>query len=348
MKAKPFILRQLRLKGSVGSSDLARALDISRQTVHQHLRELISAKKLIKVGSTRSAQYVLFSAKRAAQISRAPKFLRQYRLHKLNEDRVFTEAALKLTLSRQLSGAAFKIVRYAFTEMLNNAIDHSQSMRARIFLECVNGQLTFEIRDSGIGAFESIRQKFKFHDHFESVEHLLKGKQSADPEHHSGQGIFFTSKIADRFVLESARLKLMVDHRLGDTILEDIHRPLKGTRVRFQLKQRSRKDLKELFDEYSNDAFEFHKTHIIVSLSKKEREHVSRSEAKRLLFRLDEFKHIVLDFKHVTGIGQGFADEIFRVFQSAHPDIKIEPIHMAPSVGFMVKRVQQSTLRPNY
>ena len=39
--------------------------------------------------------------------------------------------------------------------------------------------------------------------------------------------------------------------------------------------------------------------------------------------RVERFKHIVLDFTDVSEIGQGFADEVFRVFLEQHPGCKI-------------------------
>lgn len=41
---------------------------------------------------------------------------------------------------------------------------------------------------------------------------------------------------------------------------------------------------------------------------------VARSEAKRLVVDLDRFREVILDFSGVTGAGQGFVDQIFRVW----------------------------------
>ena len=207
---------------------------------------------------------------------------------------------------------------------------------------CKNGELKFEVTDHGIGVFENIKNKFKLKNHLESVEHLLKGKQTTDSKQHSGQGIFFTSKVADSFILKSARTYLVFDNNLNDISIKDI-KNFKGTKVIFSLKQRSRRDLGDLFKQFQDNDYEFDKTKLRVSISMagKESEYVSRSEAKRLLFGLEKFKRIVLDFKKVKGIGQGFADEIFRVFKSNNSDIIIEAVNMSPAVEFMVKRVNK-------
>lgn len=65
---------------------------------------------------------------------------------------------------------------------------------------------------------------------------------------------------------------------------------------------------------------------------------ISRSEAKRLLAGLDRFAEVVLDFNGVEEIGQGFADEVFRVWARAHPKVRLKPVNMSEAVEFMVRR----------
>ena len=62
---------------------------------------------------------------------------------------------------------------------------------------------------------------------------------------------------------------------------------------------------------------------------------ISRSEARRLLLGLEKFKEIILDFKDVKKIGQGFADEIFRVFHNRHPNIVINTVNVSPTIKQM-------------
>ena len=40
-------------------------------------------------------------------------------------------------------------------------------------------------------------------------------------------------------------------------------------------------------------------------------------------------------------MGQGFADEIFRIFQGNHPEIEIIPIRACQNVLGMIKHVQR-------
>jgi anti-sigma regulatory factor (Ser/Thr protein kinase) len=335
-KPKDVIMELVRAHGVVTSQDVVRRLRISRQTATEHLRHLIAAHRLVRLGSTRGARYIPAGPSHARK-GAADHFRAVYKNRGLEEDRVLSEVELRLALPRKLSGQARRIVAYAFTEMLNNAIEHSHAGHSEVAVRMDPSNFEFAVVDRGIGVFDSIRRKFRLKDRFEAVEHVLKGKQTTDPERHSGQGIFFTSKIADRFVLESGGLSLVMDNVENDIALKDI-KAFKGTRVYFRIKRKSRKDLKAVFDQYSNAEYEFDRTKVYVRLSQRKDEVISRSQARRLLFGLERFKRITLDFSGVSGVGQGFVDEIFRVFRTRHPDIEIEAVNMQPSVRFMVER----------
>ena len=67
--------------------------------------------------------------------------------------------------------------------------------------------------------------------------------------------------------------------------------------------------------------------------------YVSRSEAKRLCANLEEFREVLLDFSQVEGIGQGFADEVFRVFSRAHPETKLRVQNANSAVCVMLRHV---------
>ncbi len=343
METKDRILDFVKKRGVIRAADVVRLTGISRQGAAKHLRELSAAKKLLKEGSTRNSRYLPFDPRKAA-LSKSPSVTFTYQLRGLEEDRVFERVRHQAKLRKKLSPAAFKIVQYAFTEMLNNAIDHSRAAKVKIELRFADGALTFIVSDRGIGAFESVRKKFGMKNIFEAAEHLLKGRQTTDPEHHSGQGIFFTSRIADHFTLDSGRLRLDVNNLLGDVSLLDI-KSVRGTQVSFSIRQKSRKDLKALFDAYTDGEMAFDRTEVRVRLSRKTGEYISRSEARRLLFGLEKFKRVVLDFDQVPGIGQGFADEIFRVFARKNPQIRIETAGMSPSVAFLVNRARQESLQ---
>ncbi|MBW1835028.1 MAG: STAS-like domain-containing protein, partial [Deltaproteobacteria bacterium] len=99
--------------------------------------------------------------------------------------------------------------------------------------------------------------------------------------------------------------------------------------------------LKDVFDEFTAgpDEFQFNKTVIPVRLAQYENEKlVSRSQAKRLLTRIEKFQNVIFDFEEVVTIGQAFADEIFRVYSQKNPKILLWPINMKDGVSRMVKK----------
>ncbi len=80
-------------------------------------------------------------------------------------------------------------------------------------------------------------------------------------------------------------------------------------------------------------------TQILVELGLNPDEtYISRSQAKTVLLGLEKFKTVILDFRRVRTVGQGFVDEVFRVFQNNHNDIKMIPQNANSDVTFMINR----------
>jgi len=176
----------------------------------------------------------------------------------------------------------------------------------------------------------------------EAMQDILKGKVTTDPKAHTGEGIFFTSKVADRFVLESFGHRMVVDNVINDIFFQEEKRINRGTRVTFTIPRNSTRHLNKIFEHFQSQpgSYAFDKTEIRVRLFTLGTVYVSRSQARRILAGLEKFKKVILDFDQVPNVGQAFADEVFRVFQTRHPDISIEPVNMNETVRFMVTRVE--------
>lgn len=99
---------------------------------------------------------------------------------------------------------------------------------------------------------------------------------------------------------------------------------------------------RKIFDQYtSGDDYGFNKTVVPVRLAQYGNDKlISRSQAKRVLERVDLFKVVLFDFTGLDTIGQAFADEIFRVFHQSHPEIEIHAIHANSEVKRMIHRAQ--------
>jgi anti-sigma regulatory factor (Ser/Thr protein kinase) len=251
--------------------------------------------------------------------------------------------AIKRTLKLGDSNAV-RIVGHAFTEMLNNAIEHSESETVAISWWVSPTQLCFEIADNGVGVYEKVRTTFGLDSAEDAVGEVSKGKRTSAADRHTGEGIFFTSKMVDIFKLSSSSLCWTVDNlERHDTGLSSI-READGTKVMCQIDQRTTRVITDVFAEWTvptpgdEEVRRFDKTSITVKLFQKG-ELISRSEARRLLHGLEDFSEILLDFTGVTGVGQGFVDEVFRVWPNHHPGKTIRPINLDDrAVRFMVQR----------
>ncbi|MGD9020464.1 MAG: DUF4325 domain-containing protein [Lysobacterales bacterium] len=332
---REIIERIIADNGSATAVGLADRLGITRQAVNAHLRLLIGEGKVIKTGSTRAARY--FPASDAPD---AQKISWRLDLRNIDESVIYDRLSIHLNLSR-LSRNVESIVHYAFTEILNNAIDHSMSEKCRVEASIDAAKMTFDVRDEGIGAFQSITDKLGLHDEHEALVELIKGKTTTMPEAHSGEGIFFVSRAADRFRLRSHRQQIEWD-RAKDDVFVSSPRFIRGTLAQFQISIHSRTRLENIFAEFSPEKYDyqFQKTRVMVKLLQKD--YVSRSEAKRLLHNLEKFSEIEVDMRDVQNVGQGFADEIFRVFTNAHPGIEIRAINASGAVEAMLRHAGAS------
>ena len=258
-----------------------------------------------------------------------------------NEDRIWDEVEIRLQLKRALRPNVLAIVRYAFTEMLNNAIEHSQADRCAIRVALGQSLVSFEIRDHGIGVFHSIASKLKLPDEEAALIELLKGKTTTMPEAHTGEGIFFTSRIGDDFSLKSHRIQIEWKRAKQDIFVSQ-PRVLAGTLVQFSIQRSARQTIEDVFGEFAPEQYDyqFQKTKVLVKLLQPD--YVSRSEARRLLANLEKFREIVLDFRDVRSVGQGFADEVFRVFANRNPGIVIHSENASLPVMAMIRHVGQA------
>jgi anti-sigma regulatory factor (Ser/Thr protein kinase) len=309
------------------AGEVAAALHISRQAAHRHLAALVQDGLLRAEGRGRAAKY-----RRAGSLP----VVRRYPRAVIAEDRVWQELASAHPAIGRLSPDARSVFQYAFTEMLNNAIEHSASHDVEVQFEAIPGGLAFEIVDQGRGVFANLRRTLDLASDLEALQELSKGKLTTLPDGHTGEGIFFTSKLADQFELESGSMRWLVDNERGDVAVGEVPRR-RGTRVRFEASAKPRRRLADVFAAYTED-FEFRKTRVIVKLFTLGVRFISRSEARRVVNGLERFREAVLDFRKVEEVGQGFADEVFRVWPASHPGTKLTPANMNRAVSFMVER----------
>jgi anti-sigma regulatory factor (Ser/Thr protein kinase) len=318
-------------KGGVTADLLEKELGFSRQYIVRLLTRLISQREIHKRGKTRAAKY--YPGFASNEINHLELIKER---QGLSEYAVFEEVVRRMQINARLNKNCLTIFDYAFTEMLNNAIDHSQSEKVWINVDIDHANITFIIKDLGIGAIESIKRGFEISDDFLALEHLFKGKQTTAREAHSGQGIFFTSKAVDIYKIATSNMEFTIDNMTADEFLRDL-RLRKGTTVTCKIKLNTRRKIRDVFDKYTGDDYEFNQNIVKINLSKHKRL-MSRSEAKRLLLGLDEYAVLDFNFKNVDEVGQGFCDEVFRVYATRNPG-KVLSYHGASDVvRYMIER----------
>jgi anti-sigma regulatory factor (Ser/Thr protein kinase) len=327
-----WLLRQVRSQPSNLARSGSEHFGTTRQTINSRLRKLTGDGVLVSDGNTRARRYELVTSDFETRIKITPT---------LEEDRVwrtFAEDSL-----RGVPEKAVNICHYGFTEMVNNAIDHSEGTEIYILGRRTALDTEIRILDDGVGIFQKIARACSLEDERHAILELSKGKLTTDPKRHSGEGIFFTSRMVDRFTIYSGNLFFSHIEREDWLLEDDDDDPGKGTYVRLLVHNDTELTPVEIFNQYtSGDDYGFTRTVVPVKLAKYEGEElVSRSQAKRLISRFERFKEVMLDFSGVTMIGQAFADEVFRVFREQHPDVHLMPINAGEDVMRMVQWVER-------
>lgn len=313
--------------------ETANRFKMSRQAVNKHVQALISEGLVQTEGESRYLKYSLTSrllTKRTYQLS-----------SELEEHRIWSECAEACV--QELPEEDRRICEYGFTEMVNNAIDHSEGKQLVVSVSLTEVSIRFVINDDGIGIFKKIANALKLPDERQSLLELSKGKFTTDPARHTGEGIFFTSRVFDVFCIVSGGLSFLHDLELDDWLVPKAGDPEQGTSVLMRLTVPTKRTLKSVFDSFSSgpEEYSFSKTHVPLSLALVGSDNlVSRSQARRVLSRVENFKEVILDFANVPTVGQAFADEIFRVYSLAHPEVNISVTSANEQVQAMISRAR--------
>jgi len=340
MKIKELILREVKSRKEIKVADIVKATGFSRAYISKMFKELKDEKKIFQVGKANQSRYILVDKKNINKLKKQILSSRKILKNKnLLESDVLADIKEKSGVFLDIPSNISATLDYTFTEILNNAIEHSRSEKINIFIGRNLDRVIFEITDFGIGIFKNVMKKRKLRNELEAIQDILKGKQTTSPKNHTGEGVFFTSKCADRLIIRSFGKKLIIDNNINDIFIEDI-KGIKGTSVKFEIKTNSNKSLSKIFAKYSEEAFAFDKTEVVINLYKIDNSYISRSQARRVLVGLEKFKRVILDFKKVKTVGQAFADEVFRVWNNNHKNINIVYKNANENIIFMIERAK--------
>jgi anti-sigma regulatory factor (Ser/Thr protein kinase) len=319
-EVRHFIVRHVEAHPADIARVTADEFKVEPQSIRKHLRELSSENVLVVDGKTRDRIYRL----------KTNDWTKSYPISAgLTEDSAWNDAA---PVVGSLPENVLSIWNTGFTEMFNNAIDHSAGTEIAVEIRKTAINTEMEIRDNGVGIFKKVQAAANLPDERQAILELAKGKFTTDRTKHSGEGIFFTSKMFDAFDILSEGLSFTETRPPTGSA---------GTTVWMKLDNESTRLAADVYNAFSVEDFGFDKTNVPIKMAQFAGQRmVSRSQAKRVLARIGEFKVANFDFAGVEMIGQAFADEIFRVFHNAHPDIRLEVVNAGSDVLNMIRHIE--------
>ena len=312
---------------------------LSKQAVTKRLKKLVDEGVLITLGRGSGTKYLLVPPGSKTETFTEEIGIRD--IIELGEDRIYSQR-----ISPEFTGLnqnSETILNHIFTEMLNNVMDHSKGTKALVTIAQNESDIEAVISDDGIGVFQSIKVGFGLDSLYQSITELLKGKRTTDQDNHAGEGLFFSLRLADKFIIDANGLSLMFWGSKDDYTFGPSRRPDEslGTSITFQLQKQSERVAGDVFRKFTDEAFQFvnNRPFVVQPYTiEPEGPMVSRSEAKRFIAGAEDSSSIIVNFKNVDSIGQGFADEIFRVWANRHPHVKIY-FQSGEFVEMMIKRV---------
>lgn len=320
------------------SAHLAATRGVSRSTARRLLRALVDAGWLVREGRPCHPVY-------RPGVMR--EVTRSYVLAGLDEQ---TPWERDFAPCFDLRPNVREIVHHAFTELVNNSIDHSGGDRVTVSMRQNRTHLHLLVGDDGCGVFERISQAFALHDPRLALLELSKGKLTTQPGRHAGRGLYFCSRLFDVFDLHANGI--CYQHSLWQRrdwlSANPLHRP--GTTLFMSIPLDSSRTLQEVFAAHAghDGGMGFARTVVPLRLARFGEELlVSRAQARRVAARLEQFEEVALDFDDVPAIGHAFADELFRVFAHRHPGVVLQACNMNDSVARVVQEARRErSLQP--
>ena len=139
-RIKQFILAHVDAHPEDIAKVTAEQFGITRQAVHRHLNALVQQGQLEASGQTRRKQYTLKVTKVETLFSLA---------ENRQEDVVWREFVDPRFADMKEN--VLRICQYGFTEIFNNAIDHSEGTHASVKIEQTACDVSLTVFDNGIG-----------------------------------------------------------------------------------------------------------------------------------------------------------------------------------------------------
>lgn len=320
-------------------AQVAERLSMTTQGVLLHVKKLLDSGEIRATGERRHRQYWLVELESEERVYRLGGG--EGAVRGVDEGEVWK--GFVAPMLGKLAAEDVDICHYGLTEMFNNAIDHSRGTAAKVRCRRTAVSVEISVEDDGRGIFRTIADALGLSDAREGLLELSKGKFTTDPKRHTGEGIFFSSRLFDVFSIRSGELVFRRTSLGKEWSVEMASAAVGGTLFEMSLRVPTRRVMKDVYAEYSSgpDEYRFARTMVPLKLARfSEDTLISRSAAKRVLARFEKFDTVHLDFSGVPSIGASFADEIFRVFANAHPEVRLIVINANQQVTGMIARAE--------
>ncbi len=174
---REYILQNVTKHPNDVSSLAAKKFGVTRQAVNHHIRRLVGQNDLAVSGPRSRPIYKL-----------RPEYEQNY---SYSLDGTLEEDVLWRTVVFQhlsdLPENVIGIWEYGFTEMVNNAIDHSGGQNLTVEMNRDPVRTEIIVYDDGIGIFRKIADALNLQDDRHAVLELAKGKLTTDPDNHTGE-----------------------------------------------------------------------------------------------------------------------------------------------------------------
>jgi len=308
---------------------LMQRMGISRRKAGQLLRQLVAAQWLVASGTARKPVH------RPGALRQV---VRQYPLAGLQEDLPWRR---DFAPNFDLPPEVRRMAQHAFTELLNNAVDHSGGSSVTVSMRQTALHMQLLVSDDGCGLFERVAQGFDIQDPLLAMFELSKGKLTSAPDRHSGHGLYFSARLADVFDVHANRAGFQFRNWSAPSWHPTRAAPHNGTSVYLAIALDTQRTLDAVLRGWGVDVgYAFARTRVPLGLIGEQGALASRADARRVTARLERFKHAEIDFSGISDVGHGFADELFRVFGRQHAGVVLDPVGMAPRVAAMIESVR--------
>ncbi|MBL8341929.1 MAG: DUF4325 domain-containing protein [Rubrivivax sp.] len=319
---------------------LTRRLQVTRRRANSLLKALEAAQWLVREGTPRRPAFRPGPLRQVVQ---------RYALDGLDEQAPWRR---DFAPCFELPAPVRRMAQHGFTELVNNAIEHSGGTAVTVSMRQTPLQLQLLVSDDGCGLFTRIASCFAIDEPDLAMLELSKGKLTTAPDAHSGHGLFFSAQLADvidvhangvgyqRRAWEPGRWHA-APRRAGAATRT-------GTSVYLAIQLETTRTLDGVLQAHSasGTGYDFARTRVPLALlcgREADAALLSRAEARRAAHRLAGFAQADIDFAGVAHLGHGFADELFRVLPRLHPQLALNPVGMAPQVAAMIDAVRAPT-----